>query len=88
MIPGEPEPEGSCWGAPYGIYGPGAAVPEKWSYGEDSLQALMMAIRILPTFLEAMFLRRGVLTCDGGHWDLGLGKVILPPPDVVGPPAP
>jgi hypothetical protein len=41
--------------------------------GEDSMQALMLAIRIIPSFLEANFLSRGTLTCDGAPWDLGLG---------------
>ena len=40
---------------------------------EDSLQALMLAIRIIPSFLEANFLSRGTLTCDGAPWNLGLG---------------
>jgi hypothetical protein len=77
LVPGDPVAEGSCWSAPYGIYGPGEAVWEKCSFGEDSLQALMMAIHILPSMLEAMFLRRGALTCDGGPWDVGLGKMVL-----------
>jgi uncharacterized protein DUF6968 len=89
LAPGEPAPEGSCWSAPYGIHGPGEAALEKSSFGEDSLQALMMAIYILPTLLETMFTRRGILTCDGGPWDAGLGKLILPPtPDVLTPSTP
>ena len=74
LAPGEPEPEGDCaWGAPFAIHGAVGAVSERCIYGEDSMQALMLAIRIIPSFLEANFLSRGTLTCDGASWDLGLG---------------
>ncbi|MFS8070805.1 MAG: DUF6968 family protein [Byssovorax sp.] len=73
LAPGEPEPEDRCcWGAPFAISGPVGAVSERCMLGEDSMQALMLAIRIIPSFLEANFLSRGTLTCDGAPWDLGL----------------
>jgi hypothetical protein len=73
LAPGEPVPENACWGAPYGIYDPASAPREQWAFGEDSMQALMLAIHVLPTLLEALFLRRGTLTCDGGPWNEGFG---------------
>lgn len=76
--PGEPVPEDACWGAPYGIYDPESAPREQWAFGEDSMQALMLAIHILPTLLEALFLRSGTLTCDGGPWNEGFGATPLP----------
>jgi hypothetical protein len=76
--PGEPVPEGACWGAPYGIYDPASPPREQWAFGEDSMQALMLAIHILPTLLEALFLRRGTLTCDGGPWNEGFGAIPSP----------
>jgi hypothetical protein len=80
LAPGEPEPEGGCsWGAPIALEGPVGAVSERCILGEDSLQALMLALRILPSFLEANFLSRGTLTCDGAPWDLGLGVQLNEP---------
>jgi len=56
LEPGEVEPEDRCcWGAPFAIDGPVGAVSERCMFGEDSLQALMLAIRIIPSFLEANF---------------------------------
>jgi hypothetical protein len=78
LAPGETEPEDRCcWGAPFAIYGPVGAVSERCMLGEDSMQALMLAIRIIPSFLEANFLSRGTLTCDGAPWDLGLGIQLI-----------
>lgn len=71
--PGERVPEDACWGAPYGIYDPASLPREQWAFGEDSMQALMLAIHILPALLEALFLRSGTLTCDGGPWNEGFG---------------
>lgn len=76
--PGEPVPEDACWGAPYGIYDSALAPREQWAFGEDSMQALMLAIHILPTLLEALYLRSGTLTCDGGPWNEGFGATPLP----------
>ena len=76
--PGEPVPGAACWGAPYGIYDPTSPPREQWACGEDSMQALMLAIQILPTLLEALFLRRGTLTCDGGPWNEGFGAILQP----------
>jgi len=78
VTPGEPVPENACWGAPYGIYDPASAPREQWAFGEDSMQALMLAIHILPTMLEALFLRSGTLTCDGGPWNEGFGATRPP----------
>lgn len=86
LVLGRPELEGERWSAPYGLYDPGAevAVWEARAYGADSLQAVFMALHILPSIIEARFGRgRGRLTIDGEAWDLGLGKVILPSPSGV-----
>jgi hypothetical protein len=80
LAPGEAEPEDRCcWGAPLAIYGPVGAVSERCMLGEDSLQALMLAIRIITSFLEANFLSQGTLTCDGAPWDLGLSVQLSVP---------
>lgn len=73
LAPGEEQPDDSCcWGAPVAIHSSVGAVTEKHILGEDSLQALMLALRILPSFVEASFLSQGTLTCEGAPWDLGL----------------
>jgi hypothetical protein len=73
LAPGEEEPEDRCcWGAPLAIHSSVGAVTERHIFGEDSLQALMLALRIIPSFIQASFLSRGTLTCDGSPWDLGL----------------
>ena len=74
LIPGEPIPEGACWSAPYGIYGPGEESLEQNAFGEDSLQALVLALRILPVLLHTIYAPRGVLICDGGAWDMGFAQ--------------
>jgi hypothetical protein len=74
LVPGEPVPEDACWSAPYGIYGPGEETLEKSAFGEDSMQALALALHVLPVLLENMYAQRGVLTCHGDPWNLGFAK--------------
>ncbi len=78
LISGEPIPEGACWSAPYGIYGPEGESLKQSAFGQDSMQALVLALRILPVLLDTMDGRRGALTGDGGAWDLGFAQSASP----------
>lgn len=89
IVLGKPEQEGDHWIAPYGIYGPEEEAREYRTTGEDSMQAVFHALHILPVLVERLFNGRGALSCYEGAWDIGLGRVVLPPtPGVVLPSTP
>ena len=49
IVLGAPESRGAAWGAPYAVYGPGPDdVVERVIFGADALQALALALRVLP----------------------------------------
>lgn len=79
IVLGKPEYDGDHWLAPYGIYGPGAEIREYRAAGEDSMQAVFLALHVLQVLVERLFKGRGTLSCYEGEWDIGLGKVVLPP---------
>ena len=74
---GKPEIEakGQNWRIPYEIQGPDPEdVHRGVARGEDSMQALVLALQILPAEL-ATFARRGELTWLGGK-ELGFSPVV------------
>jgi hypothetical protein len=66
IVLGKPEMDkDGAWRAPYEIHGPGEGeVLQRVAYGEDSLQALALAIYILPDILRR-YERRGRLLDRG-----------------------
>ncbi len=65
VLVGRPEQSGDDWSAPYEIHGPGAEeVVRRAIHGVDALQALALAIHLLPAEL-ARYERRGRVTQYG-----------------------
>jgi hypothetical protein len=79
IVLGKVEQDGNHWIVPHGFYGPGDEVREHRVAGEDSIQATLYALHSLQVLTERLFEGRGVLSFYEDEWDIGLGKVLLPP---------
>lgn len=74
VLLGKPEHEGEAWRVPYEIHGPGEGeVAQRRVYGDDALQALAVALYILPKEM-LRYERRGRLT-DQGEVGFRLGPL-------------
>src|SRR4051812_28760825 len=72
VLLGKPEAgSDGAWFAPYEIHGPGDEVLKQVAYGVDGLQALALAIYILPHVMQR-YERRGRVT-DHGQAGFSLG---------------